>query len=281
MREDLLGYVVNMYTPDESMSCMFDRDGSAISMGVWAGGHLESEISTMNFDVTYCPDVLPGPLWLNERGERFQNEASGGTELNGLLMARSIRGAVSSIFDKNYKTQILRGFPAHSALDYSSEWEVDSMAAKLTAAEGKGAEGNNGYYCADTLDELADSLGYTGEGKTAFLASIEEYNAVCDAGKDTDFGQDSHFLCAVKEGPFYAHKNQGAPGFALVTTGGFVTTGSQQVVNDYYKPIEGLYATGNNCGMRFGNTYITPIPGVSVGMCITLGRDLGMHLAGK
>jgi fumarate reductase flavoprotein subunit len=66
-----------------------------------------------------------------------------------------------------------------------------------------------------------------------------------------------------------------------VTTGGFVTTNDQQVLNEDYQPIEGLYASGNTCGMRFGPEYITPIPGVSIGMCLTLGRELGKYLAAK
>ena len=33
--------------------------------------------------------------------------------------------------------------------------------------------------------------------------------------------------------------------------------------------------TGNDCGRRFGIEYCTPIPGVSLGMAITLGRECG------
>lgn len=281
MRNDLLKFVNDMYMPDQQMMCMFDRDGSAIAMGVWAGGRLEPEISSMNFDTTYCPDVLPGPLWVNSRGERFQNEAFGGTELNGLYMARAIRGNQISVFDSSVDQQLMAGFPCHSAPDYSDPWTVPALRAKFHAAEGTGAEGANGYYCADTLDELADYLGFEGAAKDTFLATVERYNELCESGIDEDFGKDSHFLRAVVEPPFYAHANAGAPGFALVTTGGFVTTNDQQVLDDYYEPIEGLYATGNCCGLRFGPTYITPIPGVSIGMCYTLGRKLGEHLATK
>lgn len=280
MRNDLLDWVKRMYTPDKDMMCMFDRDGSAIAMGVWAGGRLESEISSMNFDTTYCPDVLPGPLWVDDDGNRFQNEATGGTEINGLFMARAKRGRQISIFDNTLEQQLNSGFPCHSGMDWSNGWDVPNALAKFQAAEGAGAEGANGYYSADTIEELASYL-YPDDEATQqnFLATIEEYNAVCAAGIDTDFGKDPHFLIPVENGPFYAHANEGAPAFALVTTGGFVTTDSQQVVDDYYQPIEGLYATGNCCGLRFGPTYITPIPGVSVGMCYTLGRKLGEDLA--
>ena len=279
MRNDLLKFVNDMYTPEQQMMCMFDRDGSAIAMGVWAGGRLEPEISSMNFDTTYSPDVLVGPLWVDRDGNRFQNEAFGGTELNGLFMARAKRGNVTSVFDSSLEEQLKSGLPCHSGLDWSNDWDVPSALAKFKAAEGKGAEGANGYFCADTLEELADDLGFEGTARENFLAAVEEYNAVCESGVDTDFGKDPHFLHAVTEPPFYAHQAVCEPGFALVTTGGFVTTNDQQVVDAEYEPIEGLYATGNCCGLRFGPTYITPVPGVSVGMCYCMGRKLGSYLA--
>ena len=279
MRNDLLKFVNDMYTPEQQMMCMFDRDGSAIAMGVWAGGRLEPEISSMNFDTTYSPDVLVGPLWVDRDGDRFQNEAFGGTELNGLFMARAKRGNVTSVFDSSLEEQLKSGLPCHSGLDWSNDWDVPSALAKFKAAEGKGAEGANGYFCADTLEELADDLGFEGTARENFLAAVEEYNAVCESGVDTDFGKDPHFLHAVTEPPFYAHQAVCEPGFALVTTGGFVTTNDQQVVDAEYEPIEGLYATGNCCGLRFGPTYITPVPGVSVGMCYCMGRKLGSYLA--
>ena len=249
-------------------------------MGVWAGGRLEPEISSMNFDTTYCPDILPGPLWLDADGRRFQNEAFAGTELNGLFMARAKRGDLTSIFDATLEVQLNSGLPCHSGMDWSNGWDVPDALAKFKAAEGAGAAGNGeGYFAADTLDELADYIGFDEEAKQNFLDTVEEYNEMCATGVDSAFGKDPHYLLPVATPPFYAHVSQPHPGFALVTTGGFVTTNDQQVVDDYYNPIPGLYATGNCCGMRFGPTYITPIPGVSVVMCYTLGRKLGTHLA--
>ena len=108
---------------------------------------------------------------------------------------------------------------------------------------------------------------------------MERYNALCKDKEDLDFAKDPRFMNPVAEGPFYAHVTEPSLGFALVTTGGFVTTNDQQVLDKDYQPIEGLYASGNTCGMRFGPAYITPIPGVSIGMCLTLGREVGKHLA--
>ena len=160
---------------------------------------------------------------------------------------------------------------AHSRLlSFSSEFPV------LISLRSEGA---NGYYCADTLEELADMLSLSETEKAAFLETVEQYNSLCDAGKDTDFGKDPHFLFPVRQAPFYAHVAPISVGFALVTNGAFVTTNEFQIVDEYYQPIPGLYAAGNTCGMRFGASYITPIPGLSIGMCITLGKLLGEILS--
>ena len=280
MMDDLLPNIKRLFTKDEDFFAPFGRDGSTIQMGVWAGGRLEGDISTMNFDSMTMPDYLPGPLWVDENGQRFQNEAFAGPEINGFFMARAKRGNITSIYDSTYNTQILRGFPGHQAFNYSDPDTVDAMLAKFEAAKAVSPNATeDGFYCADTLDELADALGFDADQKAAFLATVEEYNTVCHSGVDTDFGKDPRFLNAVEQGPFYAHLTTPSLGFALVTTGGFVTTNDQQVLNEDYQPIEGLYASGNTCGMRFGPEYITPIPGASIGMCLTLGRELGKYLA--
>ena len=278
MCKDLLPNIDRIFTENEGFMGPMGRDGSTIQMGVWAGGRLEGELSTMNFDSMSLPDGIPGSLWVDGNGQRFQNEGFAGTELNGFISARMKRGPIISIYDSTYDTQILRGFPGHGSFDYGNPDAIAAKLADFAAAKDAGAEGANGFYCAETIEELA---GYIGVDPAALTATVERYNAVCESGVDTDFGKDPRFLNPVKEGPFYAHVTTPSLGFALVTTGGFVTTNDQQVLDAAYAPIEGLYATGNNCGLRFGPAYITPIPGVSIGMCITLGRELGKVLAAK
>lgn len=106
MMEDLLPDISRLFTKEEDFFAPFGRDGSTIQMGVWAGGRLESDISTMNFDSMTVPDYLPGPLWVDENGQRFQNEAFAGPEINGFFMARAKRGKITSIYDSTYETLI-------------------------------------------------------------------------------------------------------------------------------------------------------------------------------
>ena len=68
-------------------------------------------------------------------------------------------------------------------------------------------------------------------------------------------------------------------GSFLVTVGGLLTDEYQNVLNREREPIPGIYATGNCCGRRFGPQYSTPIAGVSIGMAITLGREVGRTVA--
>ena len=71
---------------------------------------------------------------------------------------------------------------------------------------------------------------------------------------------------------------RGIGGF-LVTVGGLLTDEYQNVLNQKKDPIPGLYATGNCCGRRFGLQYSTPIAGVSIGIAMTLGREVGRIVA--
>ena len=56
---------------------------------------------------------------------------------------------------------------------------------------------------ADTLEELADKLGFEGDAKQAFLDQAERYNRQFDAQDDDDFGKEAYRLSALRKAPFY------------------------------------------------------------------------------
>ena len=58
-------------------------------------------------------------------------------------------------------------------------------------------------YRADTLDELADLLGYKGAAKQNFLDSIAHYNELCYAGVDSDYGKDAPYMVPIDTAPFF------------------------------------------------------------------------------
>lgn len=63
-------------------------------------------------------------------------------------------------------------------------------------------------FAAQMLDELLDYLGYEGDAKEQVFASIDEYNQMCTAGKDTAFGKDLIALVPVSEAPFFGTVSQ-------------------------------------------------------------------------
>lgn len=280
------------FTGDGKKITGMDRDGKGIKMGVWAGGKLEpGPLSTMGGTFFFPSGLLGscGNLWLDNDCKRFCNEAFGDPVFAGAEAARH-KGTIYSVFDADIYEQ-LQSFPAgHGSAfvnDPTYKASLEKALADAVAAGDEGVDesltttgGTIHLYAADTLDQLADRLGLTGEKKENFLASVENYNAKCEAGYDDDYGKDPSVLFAVKKAPYYGFAKDIYAGYEfLCTTGGLWTDNDQNVYDEKLDVIPGLYATGNCCGRRFGVQYSTPIAGVSVGMAQTLGRELGKHLA--
>lgn len=172
------------------------------------------------------------------------------------------------------------------------------MATAMEYIEGAKKAGREGYaikdprapagtesprlYAADSLEELADILGFSGELKQNMLDSVARYNEACRKGRDEDFGKDPSLLVPLDTAPYYAmitDRSRGGTMGPMVTVDGLWTDDNQQVYDQNLDPIPGLYATGNCCGRRFGVQYSTPVAGVSIGIAWTLGRELGKYLA--
>ena len=280
------------FTGDGKKITGMDRDGKGIKMGVWAGGKLEpGPLSTMGGTFFFPSGLIGscGNLWLDNDCNRFCNEGFGDPVFAGAEAARH-KGTIYSIFDADIYQQ-LESFPAgHGSAFVNDPTYKASLEQALADAYAAGPDGVDEsltttggtihLYAADTLDQLADYLGLSGEKKDNFLASIENYNAKCAAGYDDDFGKDPSVLFPVQQAPYYGFATDIYAGYeCLCTTGGLWTDNNQNVYDDHLDVIPGLYATGNCCGRRFGVQYSTPIAGVSVGMAQTLGRELGKYLA--
>ena len=121
---------------------------------------------------------------------------------------------------------------------------------------------------ADTLEELADKMGYNAEQKANFLKSIEDYNSYVDAGSDPEFGKTA-FALKVEEGPFFASARKPA---IHHTMGGLTINTSTNVLDTNGNVIDGLYAAGEvTGGIHAGNR----VGGNAVTDAITFGRIAG------
>lgn len=271
-----------------------DRDGSAIAMGVWAGGHIEvGPHAGMNTGQA-GPEAPwgPGTLLLNQDGKRFCDECAGGAEGSAYMVPRQPKGAVVSISDANWQDIVYSMPPCHEAVDYRREigWpktisEMESVQPGSTPTDVAAYSSTAKVYCANTIEELVQVVGVWNEDQQkAAIEEIKRYQGFAAAGQDDDFAKDSRILAATKcdTAPFYAvvgDTTQMNPGLCQVT--GLDINADHQVLDESMNPIPGLYAAGNDAGNRFIVQYATPLSGMSLGFCLTEGTLLVQRLASE
>ena len=130
-----------------------------------------------------------------------------------------------------------------------------------------------------TSRPLGTYLGYEGEALENFAATIEHYNELCAAGKDTDFGKDPSLMLGLTTPPYYGYKGTKVIGALMCAVGGLLVDANGGVLGQDYRAIPGLYAAGNASGGRFGWQYFTSIAGQSLSMAETMGMLAGQNAA--
>lgn len=235
-------------------------------------------------------------LRVNKHGKRYSDEAFGTHILAALPGAHQPNGNLWAVFDDTIETQITFQTPCHGLLDYTDQEEMARFEAALAKAKSQKnqmimdqdrAGESRPLYCADTLEELAGLMFEEKADQETFLSEVKRYNALCHSHHDIDFGKDPRLMQPIEKAPFYAsstvkdsHRPGGQSLKILVTVSGLEIDENQQVLDRNFEPIPGLYATGNCSGRRFGAQYTTSLPGQSISIAQTLGRELGRYLAG-
>lgn len=274
-------------------------DGSGIRMGIWAGGRLEPRShAAMGGNYSFPGFDLIGStatLRVNKHGRRYSDEGFGTHILAATAGAKQPNGMLWGIFDSRIFEQVTYQAPNHAAFDYTNSGEIEKLEKALAEAKDQKdrkvqvtdkAGATRPLYCSDTLEGLAKLLFEADTEQATFLKEVQRYNALCHAEKDVDFGKDAHLLFPVEQAPFYAcgnlkdsHRPGGQSLKLLVTVSGLMIDENQQVLDNGFEPIPGLFATGNCSGCRFGFQYTTSVPGQSISIAQTLGREVGTYLA--
>ena len=291
MVRDLCSDIDDLMAPDAPVRSM-GRDGGGVQMGIRAGGMLETRpLPTMGGNIIQAGGICGfGALWLNQDGERFCNEVFGGPEIAGFAANQDNIQEIYAVFDEHcLENELQWSVPGHGGFDLNIEHVSENLQILIESAKAGAPQpvrlkylyptGWQEAYYGRTPEELADSAGLTGETAQRFAASIRHYNDLCAAGRDTDYGRDPKVLDPLTDMLFLQKITPSQPGQIMVTVGGLLTNGRQQVIGQGHKIVRGLYATGNCCGRRFGSQYSTPISGVSIGMAVTLGREAGTEAA--
>lgn len=295
MAHDLLEHITRMLGDSEEIVGN-GYQGDGLKMCCWAGGRIDPYQATMGGDYYYPCDSPMDPLgsaaalWINAEGERYCNEGFGFMEWSAYAGALQPQGIISTVFDSNYEALIKAQPACHMAVDYPNGG-MDRLPQTLAATVAGGANGSADpnaeqgpmpsvtVYAANDYKTLGEYLGYEGSALDNFVASIERYNAVCEAGIDEDFGKESSLLFPVKEPPFYAYAGEKTVGSMLCTTAGALIDENGQVIGQDFRPIPGLFAAGNTAGSRFGIQYTTALCGVSIAFAVTQGKFTAEYVA--
>jgi fumarate reductase flavoprotein subunit len=265
-------------------SLVLPRDGSGIKLGIWAGGHIEvGPRAGMNTAMVFGKTPAgPGFLLLNADGDRYCDEAAGGTEGAGYIGVRQPRGVLAGFMDANWQRVAEMMPPCHGSVDTAAGIKYEALIKEINSCVPGPKPNKSGIYCANKIEELIDYMGcFKDEARTNALAQIARYNELCAKGIDDDFGKDPRLLkaSALKTPPFYGCMDKSDTiGPGLCQTAGLDTDAEGHVLNSNLRPIKRLYACGNNAGNRFIVQYATPIAGMSLGMAMTEGYMLGERL---
>ena len=260
--------------------------GYGIRAAVWAGANLDKEAAPMLFDrgivapgvdggyvasdSAFGGKAFPGPirqynpgtqpfLKVNRNGERFANESS---PYNDIVYAAAHQpGRVyAQICDAN----ILEDAKRFHTIGCSAQ--TRNAGAEYIQKQMDNAEKEGVFFKADTIEELADKLGFTGEAKDTFLATVDRYNELYDKQNDEDFGKPAYRLSAIRTAPFYGCWL----GASLLTTEqGIAINDKGQALDNDNKPMPGLYVTGDMSGSFFANNYPCLMAGVAMGRTLT------------
>ena len=260
--------------------------GYGIRAAVWAGANFDKEAAPMLFDrgivapgvdggyvasdSAFGGKAFPGPirqynpgtqpfLKVNRNGERFANESS---PYNDIVYAAAHQpGRVyAQICDAN----ILEDAKRFHTIGCSAQ--TRNAGAEYIQKQMDNAEKEGVFFKADTIEELADKLGFTGEAKDTFLATVDRYNELYDKQNDEDFGKPAYRLSAIRTAPFYGCWL----GASLLTTEqGIAINDKGQALDNDNKPMPGLYVTGDMSGSFFANNYPCLMAGVAMGRTLT------------
>lgn len=203
-------------------------------------------------------------LWVNENGDRFVNEE---VVDNFALAGNALctQGKVFTIVDQS----TIDHLADDQLYKQMGTWDYhDTKLPHLKEEMQKAFDEKAPYLTkADSIHELAEKVGLEDLEKT-----IEHYNELAHSGKDTDFGKKADFLIPVENGPFYAIE-LGVGAFC--TMGGLKTNTEHEVLDKAGKPINGLYAAGNDAaGMLIGDTYGPNMPGTEAGFVFYSGKHV-------
>ncbi len=216
--------------------------------------------------------AIYGGLIVNQNGDRFMNEqylSDRPLALGGEMSLRE--GKYYAVVDEEMFATC-RDEGVYAYFGRPADWYVAQQAGAQQAA---------------VLDKLDDEMAKALEQEWAFKGSLAEcaeffgldhlentvaaYNALCEAGEDSQFFKSSYLLKALSGDTFYVVEYEPS---IWSTFGGVKTDDYCRALTADQKPIPGLYVAGVDNGSLYCNPYYEN-EGASLGVAYTSGIVAG------
>lgn len=204
-------------------------------------------------------------LWINKFGQRVGCEYWTNPTYGYALAAWAPDYYFYTLFDSSLvkRMENEKFFCQSKYLPYTYD-PVPDMGEQLEDAVSLGAA-----IKADTIEDLAEQLSVPLE---PLQATLDKYNAACDAGFDGEFYKDPSMLLPIKEPPYYALKLECN---RLSTLCGVMIDADCKVLNENGEWIEGLFAGGLDSAGFFMADYNHAFSG----SCSSFAFFTGFHAA--
>lgn len=257
--------------------------GDGHKMAMWAGAVMEDgPYAPMTHSLGTNSIGIDPYLMVNQDGKRFANEDVGAQELQNAIKRQ--KGGVSyQIFDSKWKEQLsampqcFGGVTHYIPPEQEAEYEhaINHFAAGYASDTYFAGEIEAGSIIqADTIEELAKAVSIPAD---ALTETVERYNELAHAGKDTDFSKVSTRLFPIENPPYYVAPF-GDSGM-LVLIGGIDCDAECHALDAEKNQVPGLFVAGNTMGGRFLVDYPVTVAGASHSMAMSFGRLAGRNAA--
>lgn len=215
------------------------------SGGFWLG------IKVPEHDATFMRNFsMAGHSWIeiDAQGERFYNESYGYHRQHMKYMEYG--RYVDLPHERALPVDLIFDEKTREAGSIASQWlSWPTTTEGYTWSNDNLAEIEKGWIVkADTIEELAEKLGRDPE---VLKATVDAWNAACDAGVDEAFGRDPATMDKIDTAPYYAVSITPT---LVATTGGAKRDTAGRVLDWNDKPIPGLYEAGE-LGSYVSNLY--------------------------
>lgn len=215
-----------------------------------------------------APEGLPVMPWivLDRDGRRFMNEYQPYVQDTGArplaacdpARRRLARNPAFLVTDAAGLAMYPLGKPTRNDVSARYDWSADNR-----------REVASGLF--RRLEDAAGVAGLIGADAAIVAASLSDWNAACDAGRDAAFGRPASSLHPLRP-PYFAARVEPV---VSNTQGGPVHDAAQRVCDPFGQPIAGLFAAGE-CGSAFGHLYLS---GGNIAECFVGGAIAGRNAA--